>query len=153
MTAIDWQWYRFDDLTPSLLYRVVKLRQDVFILEQQCFYSDLDNQDQHALHLLGQRDEQVVAYLRIIPLQQEGTDWHAIGRVLTASSVRGEGVGRTMMVKALEYLAETAPEARVQLSAQLYLQDFYSSIGFVAISDPYDDDGIMHIDMVLKDND
>jgi ElaA protein len=152
VTAIDWQWYAFDELTPSLLYSLLKLRQDVFILEQQCFYPDLDDQDQSSQHLLGLVNDQVHAYLRIIPKTLDGEPVYYIGRVLTDETLRGQGAGRAMMTMALDYLDSNYTGCTVQLSAQLYLQAFYESLGFQVISEPYDEDGIMHIDMQLVAN-
>ena len=149
MSAVQWQWHTFDDLTNAQLYELLKLRQDIFILEQQCFYSDLDDQDQISFHLLGRVDDRLVAYLRVIPKSIDGVDYMVIGRVLTDASQRGAGTGRAMMHETMSYLAEHFKDKPVQLSAQQYLTDFYASFGFKAISEPYDEDGIMHLDMRL----
>ncbi len=149
MAEVEWHWSRFADLTTHQLYELLKLRQDVFILEQQCFYSDLDNQDQHSIHLLGYSDSTLVAYLRIIPKEIDNQEMMVIGRVLTDASQRGLGTGKAMMQQTMAFLAEQYPKCPVQLSAQQYLTDFYASFGFEAISEPYDDDGIMHQDMRL----
>lgn len=153
MTDIDWQWYPFRLLSVDDLYGLLKLRQDVFILEQACFYPDLDGQDQHSMHLLGRDAEgELVAYLRLIPCVIDGRETMLIGRVLTSDKVRGKGVGRDLMAEALRYLTQMHPGTAVQLAAQCYLQDFYASFNFIPISEPYDDDGIMHIDMRLEDD-
>ena len=149
MNSIDWQWYTFQQLSTDQLYEVLKLRQDVFILEQQCFYLDMDDQDQFSSHLLGCINNKLVAYLRVIPKQIDNQQIMAIGRVLTDPSQRGAGHGKAMMQVTLEYLAEHFTGTSVQLSAQQYLTRFYESFGFEAISEPYDEDGIMHLDMRL----
>ena len=149
MSQVNWQWYQFDQLDTDLLYRVLKLRQDVFILEQQCLYLDLDGKDQDSSHLIGTLDGEVVAYLRVLSKDINQQTTMVIGRVLTHASQRGTGAGKTLLQKTLDYLADHYPDLPVQLSAQLYLQRFYESFGFAAISEPYDEDGIMHIDMHL----
>ena len=149
MKTVVWQWYTFEQLSTNELYELLKLRQDVFILEQQCFYSDLDDQDQISMHLLGRLNDQLVAYLRVIPKDIDGQRFMIIGRVLADTTLRGSGAGRTMMQQTLSYLSRHYPGTPVQLSAQEYLTKFYASFGFTAISEPYDEDGIMHVDMRL----
>ena len=151
MSFVNWRWLNFDMLTLDELYEVLKLRQDVFILEQQCFYPDMDGQDKISVHLLGYDKYDLVAYLRIIPKTIDGRETMVIGRVLTSDSGRGLGLGKVMMEKTMSHLAQEYPGMAVQLSAQLYLQKFYASYGFIPISEPYDEDGIMHIDMRLED--
>ena len=147
MAGVVWQWRTFDELTTADLYELLKLRQDIFILEQQCFYSDMDDQDQISFHLQGHADGKLVAYLRVIPKVIDGEECMIIGRVLTDASQRGAGTGRAMMQQTMSFLAERFPDKTVQLSAQQYLTEFYASFGFEAISEPYDEDGIMHLDM------
>lgn len=151
MSFVNWRWLNFDMLTLDELYEVLKLRQDVFILEQECLYPDLDGLDKVSVHLLGYDKYDLVAYLRIIPKAIDGRETMVIGRVLTSVKGRGLGLGKVMMEKTMAYLAQEYPGMAVQLSAQLYLQKFYASYGFIPISEPYDEDGIMHIDMRLED--
>lgn len=149
MAAVEWQWQTFAELSTSELYDILKLRQDVFILEQQCFYLDMDDQDQISLHLSGRIEGKLLAYIRVIPKQKNDEDIMIIGRVIVDPSLRGTGAGKAMMRETLDFIAEHHPGLTVELSAQEYLFKFYQSFGFVPISEPYDEDGIMHIDMRL----
>lgn len=138
----------FEGLTSQQLYDMLRLRSEVFVVEQACAYLDLDGQDQHALHILGLRDDVLVATARILP----PGDRHAhvsIGRVVTASSVRGEGAGRALMEAALRFVMERFGEGTsVALSAQSYLLPFYASLGFTPTSEEYLEDDIPHTDMI-----
>lgn len=149
MAEVAWQWRTFDQLSTDELYELLKLRQDIFILEQQCLYNDLDDQDQISVHLQGRVNDKLVAYLRVYPKTIDNEECMIIGRVLTDASQRGAGTGRGMMQQTMAFLAERFPDKTVQLSAQQYLTEFYASFGFEAISEPYDEDGIMHLDMRL----
>lgn len=144
-------WRAFAQLTVSELYHLLKLRQQVFVVEQRCPYLDADGLDAKAVHLLCRQtigDENLlVGCLRVLaPGKRFATP--AIGRLATAASVRGQGVGRRMMQQALYYTAQGYPGQAVTISAQLYLEKFYRTLGFSTHSDPYDEDGIMHIDMI-----
>lgn len=148
---ISWQWSRFQDLAPEHLYEVVRLRERVFIVEQNCAYLDADGRDPAAWHLLGWLDEEgerkLVAYARIF---EPGVRYPegSVGRVITAAEVRRTGVGRLLMAEALRCLESLAPGQPIKLAAQRYLESFYSSFGFTAASAPYEEDGIIHVDMV-----
>ena len=139
-------WKKFCDLTLHELYEILKVRQEVFVIEQQCLYMDLDDKDQDSLHLQGLHENRIVAYLRVIVTK----DIIKIGRVLTRVEARGQGVARIMMKEALDKIEVVFPGMTVELAAQQYLQNFYASLGFEVISSPYDEDGIMHIDMRKK---
>lgn len=148
---VAWQWSRFQDLSPEDLYEVVRLREAVFIVEQNCPYPDADGRDPAAWHLLGwsQDDEprRLVAYARVFEpgvRYEEGS----VGRVVTAREVRRSGVGRALMAEALRRLQELAPGQPMRLAAQRYLENFYTSFGFTTASAPYEEDGIMHVDML-----
>ena len=138
----------FDGLTSQQLYDMLQLRSEVFVVEQDCAYLDLDGQDQHALHVLGLRDDAIVATARILP-PGERHPHVSIGRVVTASTVRGEGAGRALMEAALRAtMAHFGEGTRVALSAQSYLLPFYTSLGFKVTSDEYLEDDIPHTDML-----
>ncbi len=149
---LTWHCKTFQKLNTDQLYAIVKARQDVFIIEQQCIYPDLDQLDQHCLHLFAEIDDDlegaIAAYLRIIPpalLHPQAS----FGRVLTTPDMRGQGLGRQLLTKAIEKVAEFHSQQAIKISSQIYLQDFYQSFGFENISGVYDDDGIDHIDMLL----
>lgn len=149
---LTWHCKTFQQLDTQELYAIIKARQDVFIIEQQCIYPDLDELDIHCLHLfaiLGDKENNAIAaYLRILPPALQYSQ-AAFGRVLTTSQARGQGAGKDLITKAVEKIAELYPQQSIKISAQLYLQDFYQSFGFEKISDVYDEDGIDHIDMLL----
>ena len=147
---IEWQWLSFEQFTVDLLYEVLKLRQDVFIIEQACIYPELDDNDQPSLHLLGKRDSDgaVVAYLRLLPEGISYEGYCSIGRVLMAQDARGLGLGRKMMALTIEKATQAFPGIPIKLSGQEYLKAFYESLGFRVVAGPYDEDGIPHLAMV-----
>ena len=146
-----WQWSRFSELRPEDLYAVVQLREAVFIVEQQCAYHDADGRDPHAWHLLGWSEQQsgrdLVAYARIF---EPGVRYPecSIGRVVTAPRVRGTGLGRTLMAEALRRVESLAPGQTIKIAAQRRLEKFYLDLGFRTASEPYEEDGIIHVDML-----
>jgi len=150
-STIDWQFSRFADLTPFDLYDVLAARQNVFILEQTCLYPDIDGYDLEAHHLLGWRDvdgkRQLAAYLRVLAPGAK-YDEMSIGRVITTPAARGSGAGRTLLDQGIAHAEALHPGHRIRIGAQQYLERFYASFGFETVSAPYDEDGIMHIDML-----
>jgi len=146
-----WQWSRFSELRTEDLYAVVRLREDVFIVEQQCPYHDADGRDPNAWHLLGWSDDQsarsLVAYARIFEPGVRYTE-ASIGRVVTAREVRGTGLGKVLMAEALRRLDGLAPGQTVKIAAQRRLEKFYLDLGFKTVSAPYEEDGIIHVDML-----
>lgn len=146
-----WQWSGFSELTPADLYAVVRLREAVFIVEQNCPYPDSDGRDPNAWHLLGWEERSsgraLVAYARIF---EPGVryDEGSIGRVVTAPDVRGTGKGRALMAEALRRFDSLAPGQPIRIAAQRRLEDFYLGLGFRTVSDPYEEDGIIHVDML-----
>lgn len=144
---------KFDELTARELYDVLKLRQDVFVIEQTCIYPDMDGCDFVCHHaLMRNRAGELIGYLRILPPGQT-FDTVAIGRVLVREDARGGGSARQLMTAALRFIRETLMQRQVKLSAQQYLVKFYESLGFAAISEGYVEDGIPHIDMMLEFDD
>ena len=148
---IDWQWRHFDALSGAEVYEIMARRQDVFILEQTCLYPDADGLDQGAHHLLGWRvdggQRQLAAYLRCLAPGAKYTEM-SLGRVLTTPAARGGGMGRQLMEQGIAHAVRQHPGHRIRIGAQAQLEAFYASFGFVTISAPYDEDGIMHIDML-----
>ena len=151
----EWQWSAFDDLRVADLYQVLQQRQQVFILEQTCFYNDFDGLDQGAHHLLGWRTadgagagkRELAAYLRVLAPGAKYTEM-SIGRVLTSASARGSGIGRELLEQGIAHAERLHPGHRIRIGAQRYLERFYTGFGFVTFSEPYDEDGIMHVDML-----
>ena len=152
-TSASWQFSRFRDLTVADLYAIVRLRESVFIVEQNCPYPDSDGRDPLAWHLLGWRDgpdaKELVAYARIF---EPGIRYHeaSIGRIVTAPSVRGTGLGKQLMLEALRRAEKLAPSQPIKIAAQRRLENFYEGYAFRKVSEPYEEDGIIHIDMIRK---
>jgi ElaA protein len=148
---IEWQWLAFSDIPVADLYQVLYQRQQVFVLEQKCLYPDIDGYDQDAHHLMawhtvdGKRE--LAAYLRCIAPGVKYTEM-SLGRVLTAPSARGSGIGRKLLEQGIARAEALHPGHRFRIGAQQYLEKFYASFGFKTVTAPYDEDGIMHIDMV-----
>lgn len=147
---IDWEWLPFAALDAAALYAIVAAREEVFVVEQRCAYRDADGRDPAAWHLVGWGGErcerEVAAYLRVL---LPGTRFaeHSIGRVLTTAAFRGQGLGRELMRRGLARVAEQFGAVPIRIAAQAHLADFYGSLGFVAVGEPYEEDGIPHIDM------
>ncbi len=142
-----WSWYTFDELPASLLYDLLALRSAVFVVEQQSIYQDLDGLDQRALHLICHDDTGApVACLRLLPPGLKYPE-SSIGRVIVAAGKRGSGLGQELMRRGLEQADALYPGQGNRLSAQCYLIDFYRSFGYRPVGEPYDEDGIAHIEM------
>lgn len=145
--GVDWKWLPFSALTPRQVHDVLALRQRVFVVEQRCAYQDADGLDPQCWHGLGMLDGVLVATARLVP---PGTHFvePAIGRVVTAPEVRRAGVGRALMHEAIAQVRRLYPGQPVRIGAQRYLERFYASLGFEVASEPYDEDGIPHIEML-----
>lgn len=146
---IRYQLKRFSDLTSTELYSIFRLRQAVFVVEQNCTYVDADGLDQDAYHLSGYLDDNLVAYTRLIPPVVVYKEHSAITRVINAKHVRGKGVGRDLMKRSIQLCRMLWPEVSIKIGAQSYLQSFYESLDFVRSGDEYLEDGIPHIHMIL----
>lgn len=144
--ALTWTCLHHSALDKAQLHALLKLRCEVFIVEQQCAYPDIDGQDLagDTHHLLGEEGGQLLAYLRLLPREQGEV---AIGRVITAAAGRGGGLGHQLMAQALEQAAQRWPGRALYLSAQAHLTGYYARYGFVAEGDTYMEDGIPHVDM------
>ncbi len=144
----QWHHKAFKALNVDELYAILKLRQNVFVIEQQCIYPDIDDIDQLATHLFAvdEQSQNICAYLRILA---PGIKFApaSIGRVLTLEEARGSGLGRQAMERAIATIEHERPNCAIKISAQVYLEPFYQTLNFRTISEPYDEDGIMHIDM------
>ena len=147
---IEWYWKRYEELTNSELYRVLEARSVVFVIEQRCVYTDIDNLDEQAWHLFAIDTEAphtpLVAYARVFAPDPETGDAR-IGRVLTIAEYRDRGLGKALLQRSLQHVETNWPGTAVRLNAQQYLRAFYESFGFVKISGPFLEDGIPHLDM------
>jgi ElaA protein len=147
---MQWQCSTFSDLSPKSLYEILKARAEVFIVEQHCAYLYLDGIDEYAHHLVLQGESRdLVAYARLIPPMVKFEE-PSIGRVLTAQNARGKGFGRHLMQESILRTNALYPAFPIRISAQAYLEKFYSDFGFVRVSDNYDEDGIAHLEMLRR---
>lgn len=144
--SIDWQIKRFKELSLDQLYQIMALRSEVFIVEQNCIYQDLDNKDQLALHVCGFYNDKLVAYARLF---DAGVYFEnpAIGRVIVSSDARSLGIGHDLMKKSIAAIEEFYKKKSITISAQVYLTKFYQQHGFISVGAEYLEDGIPHIEM------
>jgi ElaA protein len=145
--AIEWSLKKFDDLTPLELYKIMQLRNEVFVVEQNCPYQDADNKDLSSYHFMGWSNDKLLAYTRLLPPGLSYTE-ASIGRVVSSPAVRGSGIGRELMLQSIEEVKKLFGEGPVKIGAQLYLDKFYTSLGFQQTSNVYLEDNIEHIEMV-----
>jgi len=146
--TIHWQWQSFGDLSSLEMHAIFAARQAVFIVEQDCPYLDMDGKDLKADHLTAWSGTEVAAYLRLLGPGISYPDEPSLGRILTTRIGRGSGLGRELVARGLQRLHELYPTLPTRIGAQAHLQKFYGSFGFVPSSEPYDEDGIMHIEMM-----
>ena len=152
MTGIVWRTAAFDELGPHDVHNVLRLRQDVFVIEQSCVFHEIDGRDPLAIHLLGHQGDRLVAYARIFAPGVVAPD-ASIGRVVTDASVRGTGLGRPLMREALRVAAALAHGAPIRVAAQAHLEGFYGSLGFRTVGEAWVEDGLTHLDMVRAPDD
>jgi ElaA protein len=149
---LTWEFLKYEELSREILYEILGLRQMVFVVEQRCAYQDADGRDDHAGHLLG-RDEQgrLVAYLRIVEPGRRFAE-PSIGRVVVRPELRGKGLGAVLMEEGIRMCTEIYPGVSIHVSAQQHLRRFYERLGFHCLNEgnPYDEDGIPHIEMVFR---
>lgn len=140
----------FSELTVHELYDLLQLRQLVFAVEQNCVYLDLDGKDAYGLHCLGKNEQQqLVAYTRLLPMDVSYPGYLSIGRVVTSPQARGGGLGRKLMEYSIAQLEAHFGQQPIKIGAQTYLLDFYKSLGFETEGEPYLEDGIEHVEMIL----
>lgn len=140
----------FHQLSIYQLYELLKLRQEVFIVEQKCFYLDNDGRDLQGFHLMGMdRDEKLIAYARLLPLDVAYPDYASFGRIVTAPPFRGKMLGKKLMEEVMNQCRFLFPSQALKISAQSYLLRFYESFGFVKIGEEYLEDDIPHHAMVF----
>ena len=150
--VLDWKLARFDALTVPELYALLQLRTEVFVVEQNCIFQDMDGADDQAVHLLGSQNipgqgEQLVAYARLFPAGLKFAE-ASIGRVITRGSARGSGLGHVLIQQAIAAVHSLWGDQAIRIGAQAQLKDFYSQHGFVDVGVPYIEDGIDHLEMV-----
>ena len=136
----------FKELSAQELYEILRLRSEVFIVEQNCVYQDIDNKDQKALHVLGYYNHELVAYCRLFDAG-DYFDNASIGRVIVAQKFRDKKWGNNLMIEAIAGINQYFGKIQITISAQMYLQKFYESHGFIKTSEMYLEDDIEHIEM------
>ena len=149
--TITFSCHPFQDLSPAELYDIMALRQEVFIVEQNCPYLDADGKDPASWHLMG-RDEQgrLLCYTRLLPEGVSYPGFTSIGRVVSSSAARGSGAGREAMLRSIEMCRHLFGDRPIKIGAQTYLLRFYESLGFESTGEEYLEDGIPHTKMVRR---
>ena len=143
-----WNYQRFDEINGIDLYEMLKLRVDVFIVEQNCSYSELDNYDLDSIHISCRDESGLIAYARLLPAGVK-YDEPSIGRVIIRADKRGTGLAHKLMENCKRYMMGNWTPDKIRLQAQSHLEKFYNAHGFETISEPYVDDHIPHVDMIL----
>ena len=143
---LEWTIKKFHELANEELYQLLRLRSEIFVVEQQCNFMDMDNKDQKSHHLLGMKEGQLLAYSRIVP-PGISYEYPSIGRIVVSSQGRGMGLGIELMQISISTLENLYGNNSIRIGAQLYLKKFYESFGFEKSSDIYLEDNIEHIEM------
>jgi ElaA protein len=145
---IHWRWLGWSALSLDRLYALLRLRTQVFVVEQQCVFQDMDGLDAASVHLCGFNAlDELLAYARVLPPGLKYAE-ASIGRVLVPESLRGLGLGQRLMREALDGTMQRFPKAPIRIGAQQRLERFYQAFGFVTLGEPYLEDGIWHVEML-----
>lgn len=146
---MHWILKPFNDLTPMELYKILQLRNEVFVVEQNCPYQDCDNKDIYAWHLMGMQDEKLLAYSRLLAPGISYSE-SSIGRVVSSPSARKTGMGKKLMLESIDQIKNLFQTDIIRIGAQLYLKKFYESFGFIQDGEMYLEDNIPHIIMLKE---
>ncbi|EJO5347794.1 GNAT family N-acetyltransferase [Clostridium botulinum] len=148
---MEWKMRKFNELSTEEIYEILRIRNQIFIVEQKCPYEDCDGKDKNAYHLFCMDKGKIISYLRIL---EKGVSYDeiSIGRVLVNENYRGTGLAKKSISKAIDFIENNLNEKSIKIQAQHYLLDFYKSFGFKPISEVYLEDNIPHIDMLYKNN-
>ena len=138
----------FQDLSNTEIYQILRLRSEVFVVEQECIYQDIDNKDKKAVHIFLKEKNEIIAYSRVFK-EKEYFENPSIGRVVVANKRRMYGVGKKIMNISIDYIKQNIKAKCIEISAQKYLKKFYSNLGFVQQGDEYLEDNIPHLRMFL----
>jgi ElaA protein len=144
--TLEWKILAFTDLTGEGMYAVLRLRQEVFVVEQSCAYLDLDNLDHHATHMLCLRNQELVAYQRCLAPGLSYPE-SSLGRIVVCPALRGQQLGRELVRRGIAHNLLQWPGSGIRINAQAHLQDFYSTLGFVGEGNEYFEDNILHRQM------
>ena len=138
----------FQDLSNTEIYQILRLRSEVFVVEQECIYQDIDNKDKNAVHIFLKEKNEIIAYSRVFK-EKEYFENPSIGRVVVANKRRMYGVGKKIMNISIDYIKQNIKAKSIEISAQKYLKKFYSNLGFVKQGEEYLEDNIPHVRMFL----
>jgi ElaA protein len=146
---MKWTYHNFKELSGREVYEMLKLRVEVFVVEQNCAYPEIDGYDYDAIHAFCIADQELVAYARLLPAGVKYEE-PSIGRVIVRKNQRGTGIAHSRMEGSIAYIHQQWKSDKIRLQAQTHLARFYGFHGFETTSKPYNDDGIPHVDMILK---
>ncbi len=146
---MKFEFKSFDELTHNELYDILQFRAEIFVVEQDCIYNDLDGFDKLAIHQFIKKDGNIIAYSRLLKPGTRFSEF-SIGRVVVKQSERGTGLGIEMMEEAKKYIVNEWGATKIKISAQSYLQKFYENLGFEIVTEMYMEDGIPHYGMVCR---
>ncbi len=147
MNRVDWSCCTMEECGVWELYELLRLRVDVFVVEQNCLYPELDGYDHRAYHLLGELGGELLAYARFFLPGDYYEDEVALGRFVVKRTHRGQGIGHSLLERSFHFIEEKGPGASIRISAQEYLVHFYRAYGFFPCSSSYLEDGIPHVEM------
>jgi ElaA protein len=147
---MTWKTVAFNELTLEELYQMMIVRQEVFVVEQNCPYLDADDKDQKCFHVLGYENNDLIAYARLVPKGVSYENSVSIGRILTTEKGRGKGVGKGLVQFSIDETKRLFNATEITISAQCYLIKFYESFGFKIVGEEYLEDDIPHIKMLLS---
>jgi ElaA protein len=144
-----WKCFAFQEISNTLLYNILAERAKVFVVEQDCAFNDIDGIDVKSYHMLGFYDNEIAAYARLVPPDISFKEI-SIGRIMTPQSFRSKGFGKLLMEQSIDKCYDIFEEGDIKIGAQLYLKRFYENFGFKQTGEPYEEDRIPHIYMILK---
>jgi ElaA protein len=150
-TILNWECKHFSELTTEELYQILRLRSEVFVVEQNCVFLDMDNKDFVCHHLIGRKEKQLLGYSRIVPPGISYAE-SSIGRIVSSPAARGLGIGQELLMQSIETMYQLHGKRDIRIGAQYYLKEFYETFGFVQTGEIYPEDGINHIEMLLSIN-
>ena len=146
---ISWSIKSFDELNKNELYDLLKLRSEVFVVEQNCVYQDIDDKDIKGTHLFGQDGSDLIAYLRVMEVGVLYPNHMSIGRVVVKQTHRNKKLGNEILANAIDFCRKKFPKTPIKISAQTHLKSFYNQLGFEFKGEAYLEDGIPHCAMYL----
>lgn len=149
MASFLMQTKKFDELSTIELYDILQLREEVFVLEQNCLYKDIDNKDKESFHVMCYKQNRLIAYARLLPKGLSYNTYCSIGRVVSNKLYRNTGIGILLMKEVMKQMKNLFPDDTIKISAQYYLIKFYEKFGFKTIGESYLEDDIPHIAMLF----